>query len=282
MSISTPPTQRLRSADSTLELRGKTAIVTGAASGIGLAISRRLGKEGMAVLMADVDSSRLSRASRDLRRTGIEARPFRLDVSDFTSVEEFAALVFELCTSVDVLCLNAGIAGPIGETTWTISEADWAGVLAVNLWGAINGIRAFVPRLLSQASESHLIITSSMASLIPIPIMAPYAASKTAVYALANTLRLQLADSNVRLSVLCPGSVRTPLLDSLRSRQAAAEAHGLAADERVNRHRPPLTAGQVADTVLATIGTDRFHIFTHPSYLSYYVAHFASTLSEWP
>jgi NAD(P)-dependent dehydrogenase (short-subunit alcohol dehydrogenase family) len=186
------------------ELRGKTAIVTGAASGIGLAITRAMVAEGMNVAMADLDFGRAAEAATLL---GEATLPIAVDVSDPESVEAAAQATVEHFGGINVAVNNAGITN--GGLSWELSLDDWRNVLNVNLWGVIHGIRSFVPRILTSGHEGHVVNTGSIASVLPFFGSGPYSASKHAVLAVSDVLRAELADTEVGVSVVLPGMTHT-------------------------------------------------------------------------
>lgn len=253
------------------DLTGKVAVVTGAASGIGLALTKTFLADGMRVAMADIESAALDAAVAELG-DGAEVEPIVCDVSDEAQVEALRDRALERFGSVHVVCNNAGVAG--GGPIWTQTRADWDWVLGVNLFGVINGVRAFTPLLIEQG-EGHIVNTASIAGMISMPWGGTYNVSKHGVVTLSETLwaDLQLAGaSNVGVSVLCPGWVQTRIHESGRNRppadggervgpteeQQAMLAHigGLIA-EGLN---PLQVAGMVRDAVLE----QRFYILTHP------------------
>ncbi|GAA3217251.1 SDR family NAD(P)-dependent oxidoreductase [Nonomuraea helvata] len=177
-----------------------SAVVTGAAGGIGRALAARLRSTGARVVLADVDAAALAGAAAEL-----EADAVRTDVSDAAQVEALAAAV----PDVDLVCLNAGIVGRDLGAPWEVSPEDWDRVFAVNVGGVVNGLRAFVPRLLAAGRPAHILITASLAGLVTFPAGGAYAASKHAVVALAEQAALALADTPVGVTMLCPALVRT-------------------------------------------------------------------------
>ena len=193
------------------QLRDRAAVVTGAASGIGLALSERLLDEGMSVVLADVDPAALDTEVRRLTDAGATVLAVPTDVSDAAAVEDLAATAWSRFGAVHVVCNNAGV-GP-GGVAWEIPEQVWRWVIDVDLWGVIHGIRAFVPRLVEQ-DIGHVVNTASVAGLVGTPGMAPYSAAKHAVVGLSQSLRrdLELAGSAVGVSVLCPGMTRTRMI----------------------------------------------------------------------
>ena len=243
------------------ELKGKVAVVTGAASGIGFGLAERFCAEGMRVVMADIEQAPLNDASKRLADTGATVLPVLTDVSKGESVDALAARTFEEFGTAHVVCNNAGVA--TGGPMWTLTERDWAWVMGVNLWGVIHGVRAFVPRLVEQG-EGHVVNTASIAGLTSAPMMGPYNVTKHAVVTLA------MQASPVKVSVLCPGWVRTRIGESDRNRppelQDETESNPIGEMGQeflktlVESGLPP---SEVAGRVLDAIREERFYILTH-------------------
>ncbi|NBS58305.1 MAG: SDR family NAD(P)-dependent oxidoreductase, partial [Betaproteobacteria bacterium] len=202
------------------ELKGKVAVVTGGAGGLGRAMAMHFAREGMHVALADIDQASLDVTAAELRALGVQAIGIRTDVSKAAEVDALAARVVAELGGVHVVCNNAGIS-PLGAA-WENTLADWEWMLGVNLWGVIHGVRAFTPLLLAQ-DEGHIVNTASVAGLINPPGSAMYNVTKHAVVALTETLFHDLAGrkSKVGCSVLCPAYVPTGIADSERSRPAA-------------------------------------------------------------
>jgi NAD(P)-dependent dehydrogenase (short-subunit alcohol dehydrogenase family) len=254
------------------ELRGKVAVVTGAASGIGRALSDRFAREGMRLVLADVEEKPLAEACQAALRHGTDALAVATDVSDGMQVDALARRAFETFGAAHVLCNNAGVSA--GGMTWGLSQADWEWVLGVNLWGVIHGIRAFVPRMIAQG-EGHVVNTASIAGLICAPASAPYCASKHAVVAVSESLHYDLTMNahKVRVSVLCPAWVKTKIADSernrplplARARRGAPSPQEQMVDDLV---RSEVAAGmnpdEVAEQVVQAIVEERFWVLTHP------------------
>src|SRR5215469_4230849 len=197
---------------------GRVAVVTGAASGIGLGLSERFAAEGMHVVMADVEEPALSKAAADLRERGASVLPVVTDVADRTAVEALRDAAVSAFGAVHVLCNNAGVGGPHGPL-WECPPAEWDWVLGVNLGGVINGVGAFMPLLLEQ-DAAHLVNTASVFGVFA-GALGPYGVSKHAVVALTETLYFNLQSlgvSHLGVSVLCPGAVRTNFGTSARNR----------------------------------------------------------------
>jgi NAD(P)-dependent dehydrogenase (short-subunit alcohol dehydrogenase family) len=200
-----------------MQLAGRTAVVTGAASGIGRALAGRCAAAGMRVVLADVEAAPLGEAARALEKQGAEALAVVTDVSRPEQVEALAQRAEDAFGAVHLVCNNAGVFA--GGLSWETPLADYEWVLSVNVWGVLHGVRAFVPRLLAQG-EGHVLITASMASLTAAPFSAPYTMSKHAVLALAESLHLELRarGAAVGVSVLCPEMIRTGIGESARNR----------------------------------------------------------------
>lgn len=195
------------------ELTGKVAVVTGAASGIGLAMAERFARDGMRLALADVDETGLEAAAKSIADRDVETLAVPTDVASSDAVEELARQTFDRFGNAHVICNNAGVVGH-GNTNWEGTLSDWEWVLGVNLMGVVHGIRAFVPRLVEQ-NEGHVVNTASLAGLGAIPFMAPYSATKHAVVAISEALfhELQLSGSAVRVTVLCPGFLNTRIAE---------------------------------------------------------------------
>ena len=250
------------------ELRGKVAVVTGAASGIGHAMVGRFLAEGMRVVMADVEAETLLAAAEGYGGKDAGVLPVPTDVADAAQVESLAERTVEAFGAVHLLCSNAGVS-TFGNS-WEFEPNDWRWVLDVNLWGVVHGIRSFVPRFIEQG-EGHVVNTSSMAGVSPFPGLGPYTASKAAVVALSEGLALELEAANapVGVSVLCPGFVRTRIASSERNRPEALGGRGGGLTDRTSLRlldggTPP---EQVADLVAEAVKAGQFWIFSHPEML---------------
>jgi NAD(P)-dependent dehydrogenase (short-subunit alcohol dehydrogenase family) len=253
-------------------LAGKVAVVTGAASGIGLALSRRLGADRMRVMMADVDEPVLATAAQNLAAEGIETASMVTDVSDADSVDALAQATVERFGAVHVICNNAGVSH--SAPTWEIPLPTWNWTVGVNLFGVVHGIRSFVPRLISQR-EGHIVNTASMAGLLSPAWMSAYSATKHAAVAISETLYRDLAalGSPVGVSVLCPGAVRTNIHESFSKWPARYGRRPVVEDgpEIANwrqgmgaKIESGLDPAVVATAVRDAIVGNRFWILTHP------------------
>ena len=252
-------------------LTGKTAVVTGAASGMGRSFAHRFAKAGMNVVMSDVEEPRLTDAVAEVQAHGTEVIGVITDVSDASAMDHLATLSFETFESVHVVCNNAGVAG--GITADLIDVANWKWVLDVNLWGVVHGHRVFLPRMIEQG-DGHIVNTASMAGHFP--GHSAYTASKWAVVGITMGLHRAMADATtgVGVSCLCPGWVNTEIANSHRNQPEWAAPNPLIepeplADVRMQFVREALASGldpdEVADMVHDAVLNDTFWIFTDMS-----------------
>ena len=252
------------------DFRGKVAVVTGAASGIGFGLARRFASEGMKVVLADIEEPALKSAADELAADGAaDVLPVVTDVSDHDAVHDLARVTFERFGTAHVICNNAGIG--TGGPAWEVTEAQWRWIVGVNLMGVVHGIQAFVPRLVEQG-EGHVVNTASAAGLTSGPMMAPYFATKHAVVALSESLAadLAMAGADVGVSVLCPQWVRTRIGESDRNRPPDVRSfEETAPDAAAGREaiRSLIDTGmdpaEVADHVVEAIRAKRLFILTH-------------------
>ncbi|MFZ9626599.1 MAG: SDR family NAD(P)-dependent oxidoreductase, partial [Burkholderiaceae bacterium] len=199
----------------------RVAVITGAASGFGLAFAQRAALLGMRLVLADVEAAPLERAAAQLVATGANVRAFQTDVSNAEQMAQLADRAFSEFGAVHLLFNNAGVA-PVG-LIWEQSAADWQWVLGVNVMGVANGLRSFVPRMLEQNDDSHIVNTASVAGFISPTTMGLYSASKHAVVTISETLHhdLRAVGSSIGVTVLCPAFVPTGIAQSERNRPAA-------------------------------------------------------------
>ncbi len=259
------------------ELTGRTAVITGAASGIGWALARRFAAAGMRIVMADVDPSALDEAATRLRSDGHEVTPVVCDVSQRDEVERLRDAALAAHGAVHLLCNNAGVGG--GGAVVGGDRATWEWVIEVDLWGVIHGCQVFGPVMVDRGEPAHIVNTASMAGLLPFPGMGAYCVAKFGVVALSETLwyEQRAAGSPLGVSVLAPGFVRTRIHESERVRperhprpeldpetEALQEAGSQILRELVEGGiDPDLVADAVHDAVIA----DRFWVLTHPELL---------------
>jgi NAD(P)-dependent dehydrogenase (short-subunit alcohol dehydrogenase family) len=254
------------------DLEGKTAVITGAASGMGRAFADRLARAGMRVVLADIEPAPLQAAVAELKKQGATAIGVVTDVSSEHDMAALRTRSLEQYGTVDVVCLNAGVAGGTGPME-TLTVGDWQWTLGVNLWGIIHGIHTFVPDL-KRNDSGHVVITASIAGLTSFPNMGPYNVSKHSAVAIAETLFSELRDqgSSVGVSCLCPGVVHTNIITSERNRPEALRRpliepertnedidRGRASYEIFMNAKPP---HEVAELVHDAIVERRFWILT--------------------
>ena len=248
-------------------LTGRVAVVTGAASGIGRALSERFAAEGMRVVMADVEAAALEHAAAAVRERAPAVLAVRVDVARPEDVERLAHETYAAFGAAHVVCNNAGVAviGAVHEHTL----ADWQWVMGVNLWGVIHGVRAFVPRMLAGGDEGHIVNTASMAGLTTAPYMSVYDVTKHGVVALSESMykEFEATGAPLGVSVVCPGLIDTNIMRSARNRPAeladegkagpAAQAFAQALGDRLAGGYPP---SEVASQVVRGIRERRFYI----------------------
>jgi NAD(P)-dependent dehydrogenase (short-subunit alcohol dehydrogenase family) len=250
------------------QLDGKVAVVTGAGSGIGRALVARFAAEGMRVVGADVEPDALADTAAEV--DGL--RTFVADVSDYEEVAALCDFTYASCGSVDVLCNNAGVF--VGGMLWERSAEDFHWVLGVNLWGILNAIRAFVPRMIAAGTPAHIVNTSSMAGLTSNAVSGPYTISKHAALAATECLAhdLAMAGAPIKVSAVVPAAVDTNIGSSARNRPAdlggKPTADGAFADQILSdftraQGAPP---EDVAAMIIDAIHTEQFLVPTKPSY----------------
>ena len=263
-------------------LEGRTAVVTGGASGMGRAFADRFARAGMNVVVADIEDGPRDAAVADIRATGAGAIGVRCDVAQPADHEAVLAAAIDAFGAVNVVCLNAGVGGANGPS-WQLSVDDWSWTLGVNLWGVIHGVRTFVPHLLTHG-DGHVVTTASIAGHTSSPYGAPYNVSKHGVATLSETLfhELRRTGAGIGVTCLCPGFVATNILASDRNRpggraprpaRPAADATGSEATgsdagtsrfidvvkRMIDNGKPP---HEVADLVHDAVLTDQFWLFT--------------------
>jgi NAD(P)-dependent dehydrogenase (short-subunit alcohol dehydrogenase family) len=252
------------------QLKGRVAVVTGGASGIGYAMAERFAGEGMKIVLADIESAALEDAEGRLRSGGAEVIGVETDVSRAEQVQHLAERALDAFGAVNVVCNNAGVSAR--GSAWEQTLPDWEWVMGVNLWGVIHGVRTFMPILLEQ-DEAHIVNTASVAGLVT-GVLNSYSVTKQAVVGLSESIYLSLQQrgaTNVGVSVLCPGWVNTRIIDSERNRPAAnGEPPPLTDMEAMMREaiRAVVATGkdpaEIAGMVVEAIRTGRFYILTHP------------------
>jgi NAD(P)-dependent dehydrogenase (short-subunit alcohol dehydrogenase family) len=253
------------------ELAGKTAFVTGGASGIGFALGAAFAQAGMKVMLADIETDALAEAVKSLPDFGPNVRGVACDVADPVSVERAAKASYQAFGNVHVVCNNAGVAAAGGIDN--ISLDNWRWVLDVNLMGVLHGIRTFLPPIRAHGEGGHIVNTASMAGMNGGLGFSPYVASKFAVVGMSEGLATQLKPFGIGVTVLCPGFVRTRIGESGRNRPERygatqtpdpASPAGLLLAQIAERLQSGLDPSDVAARVLAAIRDDELYVFTHP------------------
>jgi NAD(P)-dependent dehydrogenase (short-subunit alcohol dehydrogenase family) len=254
------------------EFTDRVAVVTGAASGIGRAMSKKFLETGMKVVLADIDENRLESTLNSLKDFGVNLLGVATDVSQADQVEALARKTLETFGAVHVLCNNAGV-GYGGHASWEIPLAGWQWILNVNFMGVVHGIHTFMPIMLDQDSEAHVVNTASVAGLVRNIFSIPYGVSKHAVVALSESMHLELLQRNskIKVSVLCPGPVSTDIFSSSeRNRPATVPPPPEPTAEQAFFRRVyetyierGLDPAEVARQVLDAIRAERFYVMTH-------------------
>jgi NAD(P)-dependent dehydrogenase (short-subunit alcohol dehydrogenase family) len=272
------------------EFKGKVAVVTGAASGIGRGLADRFAAEGMRVVLADVEQPALERAEREMRDAGATVAAVQTDVSRMEDVDALAQKAVEQFGAVHILCNNAGVGG--GGSSWEQPIENWRWVLGVNLWGVIYGIRAFVPIMLKQGDECHIVNTASVAGLISGAGDASYTASKFGVVGLSETLHHEVAAASggkIKVSVLCPALTATNILDAGRNHPSGPQAgppEGTPERAMWEMMKSYFASGmqpsETASLVFDAIVNERFYVLTHPEHNDRFRARLEAMLAGGP
>jgi NAD(P)-dependent dehydrogenase (short-subunit alcohol dehydrogenase family) len=247
------------------ELKGKIAFITGGASGIGLAMARAFGREGMSVMLADIEPTALATAVEDLRASQVRAEGVVADVTSRDSLRAAALQTIAKFGKVHVVCNNAGVlsGGAFGE----VPERDWPWLVDVNQLGVVHGMEIFAPLIISHGDGGHFVNTASMAGMIAVPGMEAYCATKFAVVAMSEGWAPQMAAHDIGVSILCPGFVKTRIHESRRN-HPAVQGPGAAATEFDAQMTQPVLTGidveVVAERVLEAMLDNDLYVFTHP------------------
>lgn len=260
------------------DLEGKTALITGGANGIGLALAQTLLAEGMQVVITDVDAQALAAAEKALLGSNTQLLALQLDVTDREAFPAIAQAVKERFGNLHLLCNNAGVYR--GGTLDKVTYEDWDWVMGVNVGGVVNGLQTFVEGMREHGEGAHIVNTASMAGINASPGLGVYNTSKFAVVGMSEALRQDLTPHNIGVSVLCPGMVQTRILESERNRPdtfdvqdqealAAAEAQSEAMHVAMGT---AITPEEVAQVVVNGIKANDFYLFPHPEMKSFAAA----------
>ncbi|HML23864.1 MAG TPA: SDR family NAD(P)-dependent oxidoreductase [Aggregatilinea sp.] len=254
--------------------RDKVAVITGASSGIGFAIAERCAREGMIVVLSGINYDNLMYAAQALEPTGATTYCIQADVSKEADINALAEATLDAFGSVDLLVNSAGVAA--GGSVWESSLADWEWVIDVNLWGMLYPLHTFVPIMLAQNTESHIVNICSTAGLVPYHPLAPYQVTKHAVLALSENLYHSFAQRKVKtgVTVVCPGFVKTRIADAERNRppelQNLPDETFALPDTMVANFHKAVDGGmppeEVAEATFRAIQNRQFYVLTHPEY----------------
>ena len=261
------------------ELDGKVAVITGGASGIGLATAKRLAAEGTRLVLADIEPAALSAAVDQLRADGADAVGITCNVGDLDAVNALADEAFATMGSVHIVFNNAGVAvgGPIADMT----HQDWQWIIDVDLWGPIHGVEAFLPRMIDQNQGGHLLFTASFAGLVPNEGLGPYCVAKYGVVALAEVLHRELRPHDIGTSVLCPMRVETNIGSSERNRPRSLggpdASPGVADQDEGNEDLAGrvLDVDSVAAMTVDALRANRLYVLPHGESRSFIAKRFA-------
>ncbi|OAI42047.1 hypothetical protein AYO38_11800 [bacterium SCGC AG-212-C10] len=265
-----------------LEFAGKTAVITGGGSGIGRGMAIAFAREGMNVVVADVELDAAEAVAQEVKALDARSLAVQCDVAGLESVRSLAGRATAEFGSVEVLCNNAGVS--IGRRGMYATHEDWQWVMGVNLWGVIHGTEAFLPGMLASGNDCHIVNTSSMNGIVPSARSALYSATKYGVLGLSETLANELAGTKVGISILCPAAVTTRIMESERNRPAGLLApepppvpHAVSSTFDLSPALDPVSVGEL---VLLGIRRNQLHIFTDQKVRALIEARHQRMLSE--
>lgn len=262
------------------DFKGKTGVITGAGSGFGLELARLLAREGMNLVLADVQDEALNNAAEEIRALGVQVVAQKVDVSKAEQVEALGRATVAAFGAPNFVFNNAGVG--FGGLIWEHSLKDWEWVIGVNLWGVAHGVRVFTPLMIEASKkdpsfQGHIVNTASMAGMLNAPNMGVYNVTKHAVVSLSETLYqdLRLVSDNVSCSVLCPYFVPTGIHQSHRNRPGELREQAKPTQSQIIAQMMStkavtsgkVTAQEVAQMVVDAMRADRFYIFSHPQAL---------------
>jgi NAD(P)-dependent dehydrogenase (short-subunit alcohol dehydrogenase family) len=259
------------------DFKGKVAVITGAASGIGYGLAERAAKESMKVVLAGINEDTLKKAEYEIKKTGTTTLVVKTDVSKAEDVKNLAEKTLDAFGAVHLLFNNAGVGVGIGKTIWENTLAEWKWLLNVNLWGVIHGLHVFLPIMVNQNEEGHIVNTASIGGLVSNGMLVPYSVSKAAVVALSENLDVQLKESKIPIgiTVLCPGPVRTRINDAERNRpvelidefeQPKTEKQKHIEDIFANLNEQGMAPQEYASLVFDAIRKNKLYLLSHPEY----------------
>jgi len=258
------------------ELKDKVAVITGAASGIGYGLAERCAQEGMKVVLAGINQDNLDKAQKKLKAIGASTLAVQTDVSKLEDIEILAQKTLAAFGAVHLLINNAGVAA--GGTIWESTFADWEWVMGVNLWGTLYGIKVFLPIMLAQDTEAHIVNNASMAGILPHHPSSPYQVSKHAVVALSENLHHSLAERNakVKVSVLLPGWVQSRILHAERNRppelqnepsmQERTPEELAIIQQMIESLKSAMSPREYAEFAIRAVREEQFYVHSHLQY----------------
>ena len=259
------------------DFKGKVAVITGAGSGIGRSLAHAFAKRGMKIVIADIIESKLNSVSQELEKMGAEVLSLVIDVSNRDDITKLANNTYERFGKANILCNNAGVGS--GSLMQLLTLEDWDFVLGINLFGVIYGIKAFLAGMLESGEPCHIVNTASVAGLAPAD-NGPYSVSKFGVVALSELLLIQNYNTNIGVSVLCPGFVDTDILNNseiiaqtrsglFQPTPEMVEAGKIQSENITKLLKFGMSPDTVAEKVIKAIEENVFYIITHPDYLPY-------------
>ena len=259
------------------DFKDKVAVITGAASGIGYGLAERAAKEGMKVVLAGINENTLKKAENEIKKTDTTTLVVKTDVSKAEDVKNLAEKTLDAFGAVHLLFNNVGVSTGKGTMIWEDTLADWKWVLNVNLWGVIHGLYVFLPIMVNQNEEGHIVNTASIGGLVSSGMLVPYGVSKAAIIALSENLDVQLKESKIPIgiTVLCPGAVRTRINDAERNRpveltdefeQPKTEKQKHIEEIFANLNEQGMAPQELASLVFDAIRKNKLYLLSHPEH----------------
>ena len=258
------------------KFKEKVAVITGAASGIGRGLARKCVQEGMKVVLADIETLALEQIKTELTAMNGNVLAVQTDVSKESNIHELAQKTLKKYGAVHLLFNNAGVS--VRSPIWEMTQLDWQWVMGVNLWGVIYGLKVFVPMMIKQDCNCHIVNTASIAGLSSTPVIS-YAMTKHGVVGLTEALYLQLKqiDAKIKVSLLCPGLIKTHIFESARNRPADLQNESTTEivttqqraimEKFLKMRETAMTPEEYAEKVFSAISEDRFYVLSEDKYM---------------